>query len=74
VTRSEESDVFRWGELGQWIGMAACLAGLALEIATKADVGYAVLTGGSLAWAVFTKVKYYRAGKGVRDASRHRLR
>ena len=66
--------MFRWGEIGQWVGMAAAVAGLVIEIVGKADVGYAILTGGSLAWAVFTKVKYYRAGKGVRDASRHRLR
>jgi len=72
--RREEGDVFRWGELGQWVGMAAAVAGLIVEIIGKADVGYAILTGGSLAWAVFTKVKYYRAGKGIRDASRHRLR
>jgi len=72
--RREEGSMFRWGELGQWVGMAAAVAGLIVEIISKADVGYAILTGGSLAWAVFTKVKYYRAGKGVRDASRHRLR
>ena len=64
----------RWGELGQWVGMAACFAGLAIEIATKADVGYAVLTGGSLAWGIFTKVKYYRGKKGADSATHHRLR
>lgn len=66
--------MFKVGEIGQWVGMAACLAGLVIEITTKADLGYAVLTGGSLAWAVFTKVKYHRTSKGVRDATRHRLR
>ncbi len=65
---------WRWGELGQWIGMAASVAGLVIELVTKADVGYAILTGGSLAWGIFTKVKYYHRAKGERDASRHRLR
>lgn len=62
------------GELGQWIGMAASVAGLVIELVTKADVGYAVLTGGSLAWGVFTKVKYYHRRKEDRDAAHHRLR
>ena len=66
--------MFRIGEIGQWVGMAACVAGLTVEIVTKADLGYAILTGGSLAWGIFTKVKYYRTGKGIRNASRHRLR
>lgn len=66
--------MFKVGEIGQWVGMAASVAGLVIELVTKADVGYAVLTGGSLFWAIFTKVKYYRATKGERDAARHRLR
>lgn len=66
--------MFRIGEIGQWIGMAACIAGLTIEIVTKADLGYAVLTGGSLAWGIFTKVKYYRSKKGADRVSHHRLR
>jgi hypothetical protein len=64
----------RWGEIGQWAGMAAAIAGLAVEIATRAEVGYAILTAGSLAWGIGTKVKYYRGAKGKRDATRYRLR
>ena len=64
----------RWGEIGQWLGMAACVAGLALEIARGADLGYAILTGGSLAWGLFTKVKYWRGRTRVRDVTRYRLR
>lgn len=66
--------MFRWGELGQWIGMAASVAGLVVEIVLRADLGFALITGGSLAWSIFTKVKYYRRVKGERDATRHRLR
>lgn len=66
--------MFRIGEIGQWAGMLLCLAGLAVEIATRADVGYAVLTFGSLVWAIFTKVKYYRRKARFHDATRHRLR
>lgn len=66
--------MFRIGEIGQWAGMAASIAGLAIEIATKADIGYAVITSGSLLWAIATKVKYYRKrGDGDR-AARYRLR
>ena len=66
--------MFRFGEIGQWVGMAACVAGLAVEAVTGADVGFILITAGSLAWAVFTKVKYYRR-KGVDNGATHyRLR
>ncbi len=66
--------MFRWGEIGQWVGMAVTIAGLVIEAITKADYGYIVLTGGSLMWGVFTKVKYYRATKRANDVVNHRLR
>lgn len=72
--RKEERDVFRWGELGQWIGMAASVAGLVVEIVLRADLGYALVTGGSLVWAIFTKVKYWRKRKDEDRAADHRLR
>lgn len=65
---------FRVGEIGQWAGMAASIAGLVIEIVTKADVGYAIITSGSLLWAIATKVKYYRKRGDGDSAARHRLR
>lgn len=62
------------GEVGQWAGMAASIAGLVIEIVTRADVGYIILTIGSLAWGIGTKVKYYRRAKGERGAAYYRLR
>lgn len=54
----------RWGELGQWIGMAATIGGLIVEGLTGADIGYVLITAGSLLWSIFTKVKYYRRKMG----------
>ena len=65
---------FRWGEIGQWAGLAASVAGLIVEAITGADYGYIILTAGSLAWGVFTKIKYYRIIKGARNGCRDRLR
>lgn len=56
--------MFRIGESGQWVGMAASIAGLALEAATGADIGYVLITCGALVWAIATKVKYYRRKMG----------
>lgn len=66
--------MFRWGEIGQWIGMVASIAGLIVEAVTGADYGYIMLTAGSLAWGIFTKIKYYRIIRGGRYGSRDRLR
>lgn len=74
IKENEGRGLFRVGEVGQWVGMAASVAGLVVEIATGADIGYAVLTCGSLVWAVGTKVKYYRGRKGVPRGSRSRVR
>lgn len=72
--REVEGRVRKWGELGQWIGMAAAIAGLVIEIVLRADFGYALLTGGSLAWGIFTKVKYYGCRREENGASHNRLR
>lgn len=56
--------MFRIGELGQWVGMATSIAGLVIEIALGADIGFVLITVGSLAWASATKVKYYRRKMG----------
>jgi len=47
----------RVGYLGQWA--AGCIVGSALgyEIAAKAEVGYAVMTLGSIMFAAFTKLR-----------------
>ncbi len=66
--------MFRIGEIGQWVGMAASIAGIIIEGITGADYGYLILTAGSLAWGIFTKVKYYRIVRGGKNASRNRLR
>ncbi len=66
--------MFRIGEIGQWVGMAVSIAGLVYEAIAKADIGYIIMSGGSVAWAIFTKVKYYRIIKGDRNATRNRLR
>ena len=55
--------MFKLGEVGQWAGMAASLGGLIVEAITGADIGFVLITAGSLAWAIATKIKYYRGKK-----------
>jgi hypothetical protein len=62
--------MFRIGEIGQWIGMAASVAGLAVEMVYGADLGFVLITAGALAWAVATKVKYYRRKMGGQHVKR----
>ena len=62
--------MFRVGEIGQWAGMACSLAGVVIEAALGADIGFVLITVGSLAWAIATKVKYYRHHTGGHHAER----
>lgn len=66
--------MFRLGEIGQWIGMVATVGGLIVEAITGAGYGFVILTAGSLTWAIFTKVKYYRRKARLFDATTHRIR
>ena len=72
--KEREGKVFRIGEIGQWLGMAASIAGIAIELIEKADYGWLVLTLGSVLWAVSTKVKYYRGKKREHHGAGHRMR
>jgi len=51
-----------WGEVIQASGLACLVIGICIEISFKADIGYIVLTTGSLIYAVGTKFKH-RGGK-----------
>jgi len=62
--------VLRIGEIGQWLGMAASIGGFIVEIATGADIGFVLITAGSLAWAVATKLKYHRRKMGGQHGQR----
>lgn len=52
---------FTTGSIGQWVGLFFLAAGLGIEIAFKADIGYICLTGGSLIFSVATKFKYHKS-------------
>ena len=43
--------------LGQWLAALLCSAGLGVEAATGADIGYMIITGGALVFAIFTKLR-----------------
>ena len=49
------------GNLGQWVACCAISVGIFLEVLYRANIGYVAITGGSLLFAIFTKVKYYKA-------------
>lgn len=46
----------RWAFLGQWLAALICAAGIGVEIATGADVGYILITLGAITFAIFTKL------------------
>ena len=46
------------GILGQWVGMLLCAIGVTAEIALGGDWYFAVITAGSIVWAVATKIRH----------------
>lgn len=47
------------GNLGQWTAMVVVTFGICIELRYKANLGFVLITVGSLIFAVATKVKYY---------------
>jgi len=43
------------GSIGQWVGMVAVAAGIAIELQLGADIGFVAITIGTVAYAVATK-------------------
>lgn len=46
------------GYLIQLLGLIGCVGGVICEVVTGAALGYIIITGGSIIFAVGTKVKY----------------
>lgn len=57
-----------FGEMGQWLGMLALVAGVVLMVARHEPIGSCVIAVSSLFFATATKIKYYagRRRKRVR--------
>jgi hypothetical protein len=47
----------RIGIVGQWFGGTICGVGVGIEIAMHAELGFVVISIGSLIFAAFTKVR-----------------
>lgn len=47
------------GDIGQWLGLLACIGGIVTEIHYAADMWHYLITIGAIVWGVATKVKYY---------------
>ena len=45
------------GSIGQWAALVATIGGILIEIEYEAHVGFVCITGGSLLWGMFTKLK-----------------
>lgn len=45
------------GIIGQWVGMAIIICGILAEISLGAHLGFVLITGGSLVWAIATKFR-----------------
>ena len=52
-----------FGGLGQWISGIVVLGGIVVEICYRAAAGIVCITIGSVLFAVFTKIRYYREKK-----------
>lgn len=52
-----------WGNVVQSAGLAAMMIGISLECIMGADIWYLFITAGSLAFAVGTKIKYFKKNK-----------
>lgn len=44
---------------GQWIAVVVGVAGIIVELALRARIGYILITTGSFTFAIFTKLRYY---------------
>jgi hypothetical protein len=58
--RIDMKTLFFIGSLGQWIGGIVSAFGIGYEWASGADLGYVLITAGSVLFAIFTKVKYWK--------------
>jgi len=47
------------GMIGQWCGLLSVIAGCGIEFKYHADVGFVLITLGSLLFAVGTKLHHY---------------
>ncbi len=46
----------KW-DFGQMLSGVAVIIGIAVEFGFKADIGFVLISGGGLAWGIFTKLK-----------------
>lgn len=51
------------GNIGQWTAAVLCLLGSVLILRRSGFGGSSYIVIGSLFFAIFTKIKYYRRGK-----------
>lgn len=59
--------------LGQWVGAVFLAFGCGVEIAYHADIGYTLITLGSLVFVIATKLKHHKPSKKPwRKLHRHR--
>lgn len=56
--------LFYIGFIGQWVSMLTLLAGIAVEIAYKADLGFIIITGASILFALGTKLRTLSVANG----------
>ena len=49
--------------LGQWLACVLLTMGIIIEMVMRANIGYIIITFGSLVFAIFTKLKYYGGRK-----------
>jgi len=65
--RNDMKNLILIGSFGQWLGGIVSAFGIGFEIASGADIGYVLITAGSVLFAIFTKVKYWKnSGVGQR--------
>lgn len=71
MRQAQGQRTFRVGEIGQWLGMLFLIVGIVLMVIDNSAAGETIIAISALAYAVFTKVKYY-TGKAEKNAqSKH---
>jgi hypothetical protein len=62
-----ENIKLKLSSLGQWLGLAALIAGIALMVYDNRAPGETVIAIASLIYAISTKIKYYRKRGGKNE-------
>lgn len=56
--------LFYIGLIGQWLSMMSLVAGIGIEVAYKADIGFIIITSSAVLFALGTKARTMAVSNG----------